>query len=451
MSKLEILTEPDPKLHEKCKKVKVFDDKLKKLALDMAETIKENHGTIGLAAPQVGNQIRMIAIEYDPKKYLSDEELKTCKEKPIPLTVLVNPKITWHSKEKEFGDEGCLSLPDIEIPIERAKDIHVLAQNLEGKKLKIRASGYFARVIQHETDHLDGILITDLSKAKLNRVIFMGTPVFAETILKRLIKSPYHPYLVITEQDRPRGRGKKIFPNPVKTLAIEHKIEIWQPNKISEIKTQLSELAPDLMVVAAYGQILPKSILEIPKYGSVNVHPSLLPKHRGPSPIQAAIITGEKTTGVTIIKMDEKMDHGPILSQAEFPLDANISYPTLSDNLAHLGSNLLVRTISQYIIGNIKPIAQKHKLASYNKLIKKGDGHIDWSKTPEEILRLIKAYNPWPGTYTMIHGKRLKICQAHLENGKLIIDKVQLEGKNEINFQDFLNGYRENLDFLSKI
>lgn len=451
MSKLEILTDPNPILHEHCKKVKIFNNDLKKIANDMAETVSNVHGTIGLAAPQIGHKIRLIVIEFDPKKYLSNADSKNLNQKAIPLTILVNPKITWRSKAKEAGDEGCMSLPDIELPIGRHLEIHVSACNLDGKSIKIRANGYFARVLQHEIDHLEGILITDLCKAKLNRIVFMGTPKFAAIILSRLIRSPYRPYLIISEPDRPSGRGKKTRISPVKVLAEQENIEIWQPNRVSQITDQLSELAPDLLVVAAYGQILPKSILDIPKYGSINVHPSLLPKYRGASPIQAAILNGDAKTGVTIIKMDVQMDHGPIISQVEFSVPCNITALTLNQNLAHLGGNLLVRTIPLYFLKIIKPKAQKEKDATITKLIKKNDGKVDWNISGSEIVRQIRAFQPWPGSFTIVHGKRLKICQAHIENDKLIIDRVQMEGKKEMEFAEFLRGYHKNLDFLIKI
>ena len=451
MQKLEILTEPNPILHEKSKKVKVFDNELKKLAYEMAKNVSETNGTVGLAAPQVGKSIRLIVIEFDPKKYIEDEEVETCKEKAIPLTMLANPKITWKSKEMDIGEEGCMSLPDIELPIRRHKEVHVVANDIDGKKIKIRAKGYFARVLQHEIDHLDGVLITDVSNVKVNRIVFMGTPDFASTILSRLINSPFKPYLVITEPDRPSGRGKKIEKSAVKILAEQKNIQVWQPNKIFEIKHQLTELNPDLIIVAAYGQILSKSILDIPKYGSLNVHPSLLPKYRGPTPIQAAILNGDEKTGVTIIKMDEKIDHGHILSQAELDLPADITTPILNHNLAYVGGNLLVKTIPLYYLKAIKHTAQKEKGASYTKLINKNDGKIDWNKPGSEIVRQVHAYTPWPGSYTILNGKRLKICQAHIENDKLVIDRVQMEGKKEISFADFVRGYNKNIDFLAKI
>jgi len=451
MSKLDIVTEPDPILHQKTKKIKTFDAKLKNLAMDMAETLFDNNGIIGLAAPQVGKLVKMIAIEYDPKRILDEEELKDSKEKAIPLVILVNPKITWKSQEKAEDIEGCLSLPDIELSVERSKEVHVLAEDIEGKKLKIRANGLFARILQHEIDHLDGILITDRAIIKPLKIVFMGTPDFSETILKRLVRSPYKPYLVITETDKPGGRGNTLISQPVKLLALNEGIEIWQPNRLSSIEEDLKQLNPDLCIVAAYGKIIPKSILDIPKYGSINVHPSLLPKYRGASPIQAAILNNDKYTGVTIMKMDEKMDHGPILSQAELLIHPRPTTEVLSKNLAKIGANLLVKTIYFYITKKIKPHAQKHDKATFVKLIKKEDGLINWNKSALEIDAKIRAYNPWPGAFTFVNGKRLKISLAHLENNKLIIDKVQMEGKNEISFADFLRGYHKKLDFLEKI
>jgi len=278
------------------------------------------------------------------------------------------------------------------------------------------------------------------------KIVFFGTPEFGTIILEGLIKANYKPFLVITAPDKPVGRKQILTPPPVKSLIMEHEawnIPILQPEKLdSSFKFQVSGLKPDLIVVAAYGQILPQEILEIPKYGCLNVHPSLLPKYRGPSPIQYTILNGDKETGLTIILMDEKIDHGPILAKREWEiLNSKITYEELHNKLADLGAKLLVETIPKWIKGEIKPAPQDETRATYTKILKKEDGKIDWEKSAEEIERQVRAFTPWPGTYTIYKGKRLKILEAETSNNQLIIKEVQLEGKKAMNFEEFLMGH----------
>jgi len=198
----------------------------------------------------------------------------------------------------------------------------------------------------------------------------------------------------------------------------------------------------DLIVVACYGKILPKEMLTIPKYGALNVHPSLLPKYRGPAPIPAAILNGEEETGVTIILMDEQVDHGPILASTKFEIrNSKPTTPELSKILWELGGDLLVEIIPKWIAGEIIPQEQNHAKATYTKKLTREDGRIDWSRPAEYIERQVRAFTPWPGAFTFWKGKRVKILAAHIEQGKLMIDEIQLEGKKPTTFHDFLLGY----------
>lgn len=243
------------------------------------------------------------------------------------------------------------------------------------------------------------------------KIVFLGTGEFGEIILKGLIENRYKPVL------------------------------IYDFKKTKELK-------PDLVIVASYGKIIPKEILEIPKYGCLNVHPSLLPKHRGPSPIQSAILNGDKETGVTIILMDEKIDHGKIISNSKFLISKKFTYPELSQKLAELGTKLLMETIPKWIRGKIEPQAQNELKASYTKILKKEDGKIDWKKPAEEIERQIRAFHPWPGVFTFIKHKgknlRVKILEADIsKDNRLIIKKVQPEGKKAMALEEFKRGYHE--------
>ncbi|RLC39927.1 MAG: methionyl-tRNA formyltransferase [Candidatus Nealsonbacteria bacterium] len=308
------------------------------------------------------------------------------------------------------------------------------------------------------------------------KVIFIGTPEFGAIILEKLVKTPYKPILVITAPDKPKGRKQILTPPPVKVIAQKYSIPIEQPNKIRDCKLKIENLKPDLGIVAAYGQILPKTILDIPKYGFLNVHPSLLPRWRGSSPIQYTILNGDKKTGVTIILMNEKMDEGPIIATSNLKSQiSNLTYEELSEKLANLGAELLIKTIPKWIAGEIKPKPQDHSKATYTKILKKEDGKIDWSKSAHEIEREIRAFYPWPGSFCSWDGKRMKVLKAEVlkctktcpkgvlgktflapddkiavQTGKdfLVITELQLEGKKPTNSKDFLNGHP---DFIGTI
>ena len=273
------------------------------------------------------------------------------------------------------------------------------------------------------------------------KIIFLGTPKFGAVVLEGLIKSGHKPFLVVTEPDKPVGRKQIVTPPQVKVLAEKYNIPVAQPDKIKNWKLEIKNLNPDLGIVASFGQIIPSDILGIPKYGFLNVHPSLLPKYRGPSPIQFAILDGEEKTGVTIMRISEKLDTGPILSQQEIELDQKETFESLHDKLAEVGTKLLIEAIPRLLAGKLPPLLQDDTKATYTKIFKKEDGKIDWKKPAKEIERQIRALNPWPGTYTIYNGKRLKILRAEAVGGKLLIEEVQLEGKKPITFEDFLRGH----------
>jgi methionyl-tRNA formyltransferase len=312
------------------------------------------------------------------------------------------------------------------------------------------------------------------------RFIFFGTPEFAAIILEKLIAAGYAPAAVICNPDEPVGRKQILTPPPVKRLIANGRqlIEIFQPankSELSAISHKLSAIKPDLAIVAAYGKIFPKEILKIPKHGFINVHGSLLPYYRGASPIQTAILNDEKETGVTIMEVDEEMDHGNIISNIKYQISKLDTYETLSKKLAILGAELLIKTIPDYISGKIKPVEQEHNKATYTKIIKKEDGKINWSKNAEEIERMVRAYYPWPNAWTTWNGKILKIIEADVLENKnnyqigeifvlqypyklenvgmllgvecskdvLIIKKLQLEGGKVLTTKEFLNGHKD--------
>jgi len=299
------------------------------------------------------------------------------------------------------------------------------------------------------------------------RTVFMGTPDFAAIVLDYLYKSENSVELVFTQPDRAKDRGKKVQFTPVKELALEHGTEVLQPERVKgneEVMARLREVNPDIIVVAAYGQILPKEILGLPKYGCINVHASLLPKLRGASPIQQAIVTGEKETGVTIMQMGIGLDTGDMISKKAIEI-GDFNGSQLHDALAHIGGELLVETIDSISKGEATATPQDDALATYAGLISKKDGKIDFNKTPEEIERLIRGFDPWPGAYCQNGDRQIKfwkaiptdktsdaavgtVVDADKEGLKvvcggkiLIVTELQVPGKKRMAVSDYLRGH----------
>lgn len=284
-----------------------------------------------------------------------------------------------------------------------------------------------------------------------NRVIFYGTPGFSVPFLKALVESDEFEVVgVITEPDRPAGRGNKVRQSSVSeymdSCLRRNDTKIFKPKKIIDIKSEIGNLKPDLAVVVAYGQIIPSIILNIPKYGSINVHPSDLPKYRGPSPIQSALLHGDKETAISVMKMDRKMDHGPILDKKLLKINENDDYFSLEKKILDAGPNFLAETLRKYIDKKIKSKKQNDSKATYCTMIDKEDGLIDWNKTSEEIHDKIRAYVAWPKAYTILtDGKRLIFLKSHVESGKIKPILVQLEGKKALSWEQFKNGYQKSL------
>jgi len=246
------------------------------------------------------------------------------------------------------------------------------------------------------------------------RIIFLGTPDFAVPSLVALHQSDHQIPLVITQPDRPKGRGKKKQAPPVKNKALELGLNIMQPQSVNthECVAQIKGLKPDLLIVVAFGQLLKKSVLDISEKGVLNVHPSILPQFRGPAPIQWAIIQGCLETGVSIMQLDEGLDTGDILQVKKVSIDPAETAGMLHDRLAKLGAQLLVDTIRQLSNKTLTPEPQDHPKATYARLLKKKDGQIQWHQTSQSILNCIRGMNPWPGAYTFLDNKRIKIYKA---------------------------------------
>lgn len=264
----------------------------------------------------------------------------------------------------------------------------------------------------------------------------MGTPDFAVPTLRALNKAGYPVTLVATQPDRPKGRGRKLTPSPVKQTALELGYDISQPTNVREswFVDQLRELAPDYLVVVAFGQILPLTILNIPQRGPLNVHASLLPKYRGPAPIQWALIRGETETGITTMLMDNGVDTGDILLTARTPINPTDTAESLHDRLALIGADLLIKTLRQSWAGTLFPTAQKHEHATYAPMLQKRDGHIDWHKSATELDAFVRAMTPWPGAFCFFNDRRLRLFHVKA----LDIPATQPPGTVEPGFPDEL-------------
>jgi len=305
------------------------------------------------------------------------------------------------------------------------------------------------------------------------RTVFMGTPQFAVTILESLLRSSCQVLAVYTQPDKPAGRGRPVVFPPVKKLALERGIPVIQPEtfKSSEVVEKLVSFQPELIIVAAFAAILPLELLSLPKFACLNVHPSLLPRHRGPSPVANAILCGDELTGVTIMLMDAGLDTGPILAQEKVEISFMNTTGSLSSKLADVGAKLLLETLPKWLEGELRPQAQDESQATYSRLITSKDAEVDWHLPAIELWRRVRAYNPWPSCYTWCQGKRLRILEAipcgdlgQGEVGKVIalaeppgvgvvtgqgvlaLYQVQLEGRRRMSVDDFVRGKRDFID-----
>lgn len=309
------------------------------------------------------------------------------------------------------------------------------------------------------------------------RVIFMGTPLFAREILNALLKDGYNIISVYTQPDKKVGRKQELQKSPAKILAQENNIKVYEPRKLDESAVnEIREQKPDLIIVAAYGKILPESLLSIPPYNCINIHGSLLPELRGPSPIQNALLKGLVKTGTTIMLMGKGIDTGDILSQEEISIDEKEKFPELLEKMAKVSCDLLLKTLPLWIDKKITSQKQDDSKATYCKIIKKEDGQVDWKNSAREIYNQFRAFYIWPGIFSLWENKnglkRIKLNQIELKEdlnpdlpegsvflfegeigvkaskGSIIIKELQLEGKSNIKTQQFIAGYR---DFIGSI
>ena len=317
--------------------------------------------------------------------------------------------------------------------------------------------------------------LEDLKVEKELKIIYMGTPDFSATILSGLLNK-YKIRAIVTQPDRPSGRGDMVHYSPVKKLAIENAILTLQPEKIKDAVDEILALEPDLIITCAYGQILPKEILDYPRLGCINVHASLLPKLRGGAPIHRAIINGYKETGVTIMYMDERMDEGDIISSENLPINDNDTAEMLHDKLMVIGRDLLLKTLPSILDGTNSRTKQDDSKATYGFVIKREDEKLDFSKTQKEVYNKIRGLNSWPGAYCQFEGKIIKVWECYktdnyfgekidgeitniykdgigvkVSNGEIVLTVIQPEGKKRMLATDFANGMANKESIIGKI
>lgn len=317
-------------------------------------------------------------------------------------------------------------------------------------------------------------MVSDTRVQRPLRVVFMGTPAFAVPALDALIEEGHNLVGVYTQPDRRSGRGRHLTAPPVKQAANRHGITVFQPASLrreDEARQHIADIAPDLIVVVAYGLFLPADTLAVPPLGALNIHPSLLPRHRGPSPVASSILAGDATTGVTLMQLDEGMDSGPIIAQSSTQIRANETTEDLTIRLFDMGSELLTETIPQWRIGDVKAVPQDETEATVTRLMRREDGAIDWNQPGEYIARQLRAFHPWPGIFAHWNSRKLKVLWATALDidtgnvpgevievpqgiavttgeGALLLRRVQIEGRQATDIADFTRGYR---DFVGSI
>ncbi|MEW6546322.1 MAG: methionyl-tRNA formyltransferase [Bacillota bacterium] len=454
MASGEIRCDPDPVLRKVAKPVRRVNRQVRDLLDDMLVAMRRARG-VGLAAPQVGISRRVIVVDVG--------------DGPIEL---INPEIV-HAEGSETAVEGCLSVPGLVGEVPRYEKITVSGLDRHGRQIWVEAEGLLARAMQHEIDHLNGILFVDRAVEVREvmpapRVVFLGTGEFALPTLEAL-QAECDLVAVVTRPDRPRGRGLVPGAPPVKERARDLGIEVLQPASLGaeEFLAEVRALEPDYLVVADFGRILPASLLGVGK-AVVNLHPSLLPRWRGPAPIERAIMAGDRVTGVTTLYVSERVDAGDIILQKEVPISPEDTGGSLRARLAREGAELVVSTLHLLIKGQAPRRAQDESLATYAAPITAADEVLDWTRPADDVVNHVRALAPSPGARTRWAGRHLKVGRArvytpaaaavgspgqvvaHTDEGFVVacgrgaveVLEVQPEGRRWMPAADFLRGYR---------
>jgi methionyl-tRNA formyltransferase/peptide deformylase len=432
MKKEDIITLPNVHLRQKSQKVHVLTDEVSTLIADMTsaaldwEDSRPHEISAALAAVQIDRLERVVIIR-------SDFDDKSNRD----FTVLINPEIVKYEGSIIHDYEGCLSVSSVYGKVPRYSKVRVKALSEDGHEIRLKAEGFLARVLQHEIDHCNGIVFIDHIKDTpdafytlndageldpLNYeqdikapIVFFGTEDFSVASLRALIDTGFPISLVITKPDSKRGRGQKLTPPSVKILAQNHGVPVLQPHRLADCVPDIMKLTTPVGVLVSFGKIIPTHMIDLFTPGIINVHPSLLPRYRGPSPIESAIAHGDETTGVSIMQLSAAMDAGPVYSQTHHPLTQTETQSKLYDTLAVEGAAELVRILPAILNGSLTPIAQDDAQASYCQLLSKNDSLVDPAKlTASEIERRIRAYHAFPKTRLHLHEVDMIVSAAHV-------------------------------------
>lgn len=422
---------------------------LLKMVADMKETLDAEPDGVALAAPQIGLSYRIFVVRYD-RMHPAPESGEHTPE----YGVFINPKITKSSRRQIEMDEGCLSVRGVYGVTLRHERASVRAQDENGAWFERGGGGILAQAYQHEIDHLDGMLFIDHaehlykpSETRGDRVshapfVFFGTPYVARDTLETLVHNGYIPSLVVTSPDAPKGRGQKMTPCETKEWARSHGIPVETPEKLDPHALQhIRDVKAEYAIVVAYGKILPQPLLDIFPKGILNIHYSLLPKYRGASPVESALLHDEKITGVSIQKMIFKLDAGDVLASKEIAITPTDTTKELRARLIDEGAQLLVAILPDFESGAIVPVPQNDSKATHCGRIKKEEGELILTDDAQKNWNKYRAYAESPGTYFFVEkdGKqiRVKIKTAAFENGVFTPLRVVPEGKKEMNYTDF--------------
>ncbi len=415
MATLPILGFEDSLLRKKSRRVPHVNRAVRKTLDHMIDTMRTYQG-VGLAAPQIGLLKRIIVVDVGEGPYF-----------------LVNPEIVFKSEEEEEGWEGCLSWPGYMGQVSRASRVTVRALDRDGHETWVEGEGFLARALQHEIDHLDGILfvdrattVTEITRAEESSepeksedgpsvtTVFLGSPDFAVPSLDALCNAGVSVSLVITQPDRPFGRRQVLRPTPVKEQALRLGLPVLTVPSLNEpgVIEKVRSLNPDFISVVAFGQRIPREIIDSPKYATLNVHPSLLPSYRGGNPVQRAVMAGDKVTGVSIIYLSDKMDAGDICLQRKAEIGPGETFGTLEKRLAEIGAHALLESIDLVLGGEAPRIPQDDSKATFARHLGPGEDAVNWNCGKDAVHNLVRGLSPRPGAVTSFRGKRIKVWET---------------------------------------
>jgi methionyl-tRNA formyltransferase len=421
---------------------------LREMLKDMEEALDAEVDGVALAAPQIALPYRIFIVRYDRMEGPPQDGSTQAPE----VGIFINPVLQKTSKKKVELDEGCLSVRGYYGKTDRHERATVEAYDERGVRFTRGAGGILAQAFQHELDHLNGVLFIDhahnVKKYETREhmpFVFFGTPIVASRTLELLKRRGYMPSLIVTSKDARSGRGLALKPSPVKEWGERHGIPVIAPEKLTkDVCDTIGKHEPAYGIVVAYGKLLPKSLITAFPKGVLNIHYSLLPKYRGASPVETALLHGETETGVTIQQMVEKLDAGDILAQKKIDIDPSETTRELRGRLIRLGGFLLADILPLFEGGTLSPTPQNEQEATYAGKIEKKDGELSLPGNDKENWNKYRAYAESPGTYFFAerNGKkvRVKIQTATYEGGRFIPERIVPEGKKEMDYKDFLRG-----------